>query len=126
VSTTNCTLTIGYWKTHLSVTAQYLPQTLGSTTVSTTTQAYQILQKEDSSNGLEKLQAQLLGAKLSIARGADPSAVSSTIATADWYLSTRTTKDWGKQSKDDKATILELATTLDRYNNGVIGPGHCP
>lgn len=107
------------------MTAQYLPQTLGSLTVSNAAQAYQILRKEDSSNGLEKLQAQLLAAKLSIARGADASAVSSTIAAADSALSTYPTKSWGGLSKSVKATILGLATTLDRYNNGYLGPGHC-
>lgn len=125
VATTNCTYTIGYWKTHGGVTARYLPQTLGATTVSNSAQAFLIFKKEDSSNGLEKLQAQLLAAKLSIARGADPSAVSATVAAADAQLRTYATRDWNKLSKSGKSAVLELATTLDRYNNGVIGPGHC-
>lgn len=126
VGTTNCTLTIGYWKNHASVTALYLPQRLGNDIVSGTSTAVNILKKEDSSNGLEKLKAQLLAAKLSIARGADPSEISSTVAQADTQIASYPVSRWNALPKSVQAAILAAATKLDQYNNGIIGPGHCP
>jgi P pilus assembly chaperone PapD len=125
-ATTNCTLTIGYWKTHGSETAKYLPQTLGNELVTQAAVAVNILKKEDSSVGTEKLKAQLLAAKLSIKRGADPSAVSSTIIQADEQLRRYATTKWTLIPKSIQSAILATASTLDKYNNGIIGPGHCP
>ncbi|WP_010246532.1 hypothetical protein [Acetivibrio cellulolyticus] len=84
-----CTFTIGYWKTHAGFTgnnpdlvSKHLPIWLGtpngakSIQVTTPEQAVAILSfSGDASNGINKLYAQLLGAKLNIDNGADPTAV---------------------------------------------------
>jgi P pilus assembly chaperone PapD len=127
--TTNCTLTIGYWKTHGSEVAKYLLPSgisLGNELVTQAAAAVNILKKEDSSNGLEKLRAQLLAAKLSIKRGADPSAVANTITQADGQLRQYGGIKWTTLPKAIQSAILATASTLDKYNNGIIGPGHCP
>jgi hypothetical protein len=138
-----CTVTIGFFKTHAGFTGHnpdvitaLLPQTLGSgggksITVTTAAQAVSLLSFKgsnnvfDPSNGINKLYAQLLAAKLNIAGGADGSAVSSTIAAADAFLTTHDSTDWKNLSKSEKQMVLGWMTTLDSFNNGLIGPGHC-
>ena len=139
-----CTVTIGFWKTHAGFSGHnsdlitpHLPLLLGTfggaktITVTTATQAVSLLSFQgsngvfDASNGINKLYAQLLAAKLSIANGADGSAVASTIAAADAFLATHNSTDWAGLSKSQKKAVLGWMTTLDNYNNGVIGPGHC-
>ena len=138
-----CTLTIGYWKTHAGFTGnnadvvtQYLPIYLGTqggtytTKVSNPTQAVNILNKEnDSSNGIQKLKAQLLGAKLNIANGASKTGIAGVISNADAFLAAHPASDWTatppKLTKAEKNQVLSWATKLDQYNNGLIGPGHC-
>jgi hypothetical protein len=136
---TGCTLTIGYWKTHAGFTgnnadmvSSRLPLWLGtagglkSVQVTAASQAVELLSMSgDASNGINKLYAQLLGAKLSIAAGASPTAVASTIAAADAFLATHNAGDWASLSKTQQKQVLTWATTLDNYNNGVTGPGHC-
>ena len=132
-----CTRTIGYWKTHAGfgpqadVVTPLLPVWLGtaggakSINVTTASLAVQLLKKGDSSNGIEKLYAQLLGAKLNIKSGASSSSVSSVIAAADAFLATRNAADWDSLTATQKAQVLSWMTTLDNYNNGLVGPEHC-
>ena len=135
-----CTLTIGYWKTHAGFTGrnpdnvtQYLPQWLGtpfapsSVQITTAAQAVQALSMElgTSSNGITKLYAQLLAAKLNIARGASGADVAATIGQADAYLATHGFSAWATVSKAEKTKILTWMTLLDAFNNGDLGPGHC-
>jgi hypothetical protein len=132
-----CSLTIGYWKTHAGFGPQadmvtpLLPQYLGIQSVLTNLRAVQFLSFYGSdyvfapSNGINKLYAQLLGAKLNIANGADGSAIASTISQADAYLLSWSSPSWFSINKNQKNMILSLASTLDQYNNGLIGPGHC-
>lgn len=138
-----CTLTIGYWKTHAGFGPQadmvtpLLPQWLGtaggskSIQVTSAAQAVQFLSFRGSnnvfnaSNGINKLYAQLLGAKLNIANGADGSVVSAIIAAADAFLANHNSTDWNSLSKAQRNLVLLWASALDDYNNGLIGPGHC-
>jgi len=137
-----CTLTIGYWKTHAGlgpqpgVVSQFLPIWLGtprlpgesnkSIEVTSAEQAVFILNfRGDASNGINKLYAQLLAAKLNQASGADISAVASTISAADAFLATHNSLDWAGLSRAQKQLVLGWATTLDNYNRGITGPGHC-
>jgi len=139
-----CTYTIGYWKTHAGFTGnnadvvtQFLPILLGAAggaktqSVDTAAEAVQFLSFYgsnnvlDASNGINKLYAQLLVAKLAIANGADGSAVAATIAAADAFLANKNSTNWSSLSKAQKNTVLGWVTTLDNFNNGVIGPGHC-
>ncbi len=133
-----CTYTIGYWKNHAGMgkgnqedlVSQLLPLTLGtgsgkSVQVTTAQQAYDILSIPDASNGIDKLSAQLLGAKLNIANGACSKEVGGTIDAADSFLAVHNSGDWGSLDKDIQQQVLDWMSTLDDYNNGKIGPGHC-
>lgn len=134
-----CTFTIGYWKTHAGFTGNnpdlvtpLLPIWLGtpagskSIEVKDASQAVAILSfSGDASNGINKLEAQLLGAKLNINNKADGTIVSTIIAYADGFLATHNSADWTSLTKTQRNQVLSWATTLDNYNNGLIGPGHC-
>lgn len=133
-----CTRTIGYWKNHAGfgpqrdVVTPLLPVWLGvaagakSVFVTTAGQAVELLNKAgDASNGINKLYAQLLGARLNIKSGSDGSAILQTITQADVFLSTHAAADWAGLSQAQRQTILAWMSTLDDYNNGRIGPGHC-
>lgn len=139
---TGCTRTIGYWKNHAGfgpqadVVTQYLPISLGSGAgktqiVGTAAKAVQFLEfrgsnaVKEASNGVNKLYAQLLGAKLNIAGGASGSAVASIIAAADAFLAANDSLSWASLSKSAKATVNSWMSALDDYNNGLTGPGHC-
>jgi hypothetical protein len=135
-----CTLTIGYWKTHAGFhgnnpdrVTQYLPIWLGtgsgkSIHVTGAEQAMNILGQHHlghPSNGITKLYAQLLGAKLNIANGADDRAAASTIAAADDFLEDHDWMDWESLSRAERRRVNRWKNRLDDYNNGRIGPGHC-
>lgn len=135
-----CSYTIGYWKTHAGfgpqadVVTALLPIWLGtagggkSIQVTDAAMAVAILGQQTygvPSNGITKLYAQHLGAKLNIAAGADGSAVATAIATADAFLATHDWHDWSGLSSSNKALVNSWKSLLDNYNNGVIGPGHC-
>ena len=67
---------------------------------------------------------QLIAAKLNVASGADSSAIASTITAADNFLTAHPLgSSLGSAAKTQGTS---LASTLDNYNNGLIGPGHCP
>ena len=139
-----CTLTIGFWKTHAgqykwgqgnqgdAITA-LLPQYLGTqggaktVTVSTAQQAVSILSfnntsNSTASNGITKLYAQLLAAKLNVANGADGSTISAAILAADTFLATHNEADWNGLTKPQKNQVLSWMSTFDTFNNS----GHCP
>ncbi|MEE9553434.1 MAG: SdrD B-like domain-containing protein [candidate division Zixibacteria bacterium] len=135
-----CSLTIGYWKTHAGFGPQpdmvtaLLPIWLGdaggtnSIQVTTAAIAVDILSQDvygDPSNGITKLYAQLLGAKLNIANGASGSAVNNTINNADEFIADHDWTEWDGLSNNVQRMILRWHDKLDDYNNGDIGPGHC-
>ncbi len=131
--TQGCTLTIGYYKNHPTAIAP-LPINLGTTggaktlVVSSQTIGVNVLGQHTygtPENGITKLYAQLLAAKLNGLRGASLTAVASTISAADAFLATHNQNDWSTLTATEVASVLAWHTTLDNYNNGLIGPGHC-
>jgi hypothetical protein len=135
-----CTYTIGFWKTHadptpgnqLNVMGPLLPVWLGleggakSVKVVGTLQGIALLEKaDDASNGINKLYAQLFGAKLNIKNGADGTAIADLIVAADKTLASVNALDWSTLKAAKQNQILNWALALDRYNNGLDGPGHC-
>ncbi len=135
-----CTHTIGYWKTHAGfgpqndVVTPLLPIWLGdpggekSLEITTAGMAVDILKMKTygkPSNGITKLYAQLLGAKLSVVDGAGASAVSAVITEADAFLADYDWHDWKSLGEFEKFMVNNWQGTLDDYNNGLIGPGHC-
>jgi hypothetical protein len=135
------TRTIGYWKTHCGfgpqedVVSTFLPLLLGEAggvdtqVVSTNSEAYSIFNTKDyggGSNGIAKLYAQLLAAKLNLANGADGTAIWETVAAADAFLAVTSWMEWSSLQKCDKKMVLSWMDTLDQYNNGLLGPSHYP
>lgn len=135
-----CSLTIGFWKTHAGfgpqadVVTPLLPILLGdaggmkTVNVNSAAMAVSILQMKDyggGKNGIAKLYAQMLGAKLNLANGADGSDIAAAIADADEFLATHNHLDWTSLSKSQKAMVNGLMSLFDDYNNGLVGPGHC-
>jgi hypothetical protein len=145
--TNGCTLTIGYWKTHAGFTGnnadrvtQYLPITLGcpppqyakGANVTSNVQSTAILTFNalfgGASNGLNKVAAQLLASKLNIANGATaPSAVVTSMNNANTLLCQYgfNPGSWSSLSNSVKNNINSVASSLDKYNNGLAGVAHC-
>lgn len=135
-----CTRTIGYWKTHdgfgpqADMVSELLPIWLGnaggdkSLHVTSAQMASDILDQSvygHPSNGISKLYAQLLAAKLNIAADSDGSVISTAIANADAFLADHDWNDWGSLSRAQKNMVNGWKSMFDDYNNGIIGPGHC-
>ena len=117
-----CTLTQGFWKNHPN---QWPVSILTLGTVSyTKVELLSILGTPVRGNGLLSLAHQLIAAKLNIANGADPSAVAAAIAAADALIGSLEVPPVGGGYLDPDLTG-GLTTTLDNYNKGLIGPGHC-
>ncbi len=117
----NCTYTQGFWKNHPEVwPVDHI--TIGGVTYAKG-EALKILETPPRGDATYILAHQLIGAKLNILNGADPSDVAATIADADnWLIEHPLGSD---PSNPGRAQGIALAGALDDYNNGLIGPGHC-
>jgi len=130
-------LTIGYWKTHAGFNGNnddVVTELLGtgiwlgtpggedSILVTTAEQAFRILQFNGAaSNGINKLYAQLLAAKLNILNGAYASdEVLDMISDADEFLATHDASSWTSITKPEKQEVLSWMSMLDKYNNGML------
>ena len=135
-----CTLTIGFWKTHAGfgpqddVLSMHLPLYLGdmggakTLDVTTAAIAVDVLKMKtygSNSNGITKLYAQLLAAKLNFASGASDGAVADYVTDADAFLADNDWTDWDGLSDADQDMVMMWQGSFDDYNNGLIGPGHC-
>jgi hypothetical protein len=117
-----CTYTLGYWKNHPQVwPVQSLK--LGTTSYAQA-QLLAIFGQPVKGNGLTSLSHQLIAAKLNIAAGADPTAAAAAISAADALIGGLVVPPVGSGFLAPSSTS-GLITTLDNYNNGVTGPGHC-
>ena len=118
-----CTFTQGFWKTH----AEDWP--VASVTVGTVTYSQAdllaIFNTSPAGNGLITLAHQLIAAKLNVAGGADDSSIAGAIAAADTLIGGLVIPPIGSGSLPPSATS-SLTATLDSFNQGIIGPGHCP
>ncbi len=131
-----CTHTIGYWMNWTGLgpqpdmVSQYLPIWLGtpggdeSIAVTDVEIAVEIFGRMGS-NGIGRLQAQLLGTKLSIADGASDTDLGDAIMMADQFLAEHSFDDWYDLSRQDKNMVNQWKDLFDAFNNGCIGPGHC-
>jgi hypothetical protein len=135
-----CTLTIGFWKNHAGFGPQadvlspllpiYLGDVGGAETllVDSAAEAVAILKMKaygGASNGIAKLYAQLLAAKLNVANGADDSDIADAIDDADEFLAMYDHGDWNNLTRTQKNFVNRLMSMFDRYNNGETCPGHC-
>lgn len=116
-----CSLTQGYWKNHPEAwPVEEIP--IGGA-VYTRAEALVILSTPPAHGDATYILAhQLIAAKLNILNGADGADISDTIDAADAWLAAN---PLGSRPKADRKSGIALAETLDRYNNGLIGPGHC-
>jgi len=135
-----CTRSKGYWKNHAGFGPQddmvtdLLPIRLGnegddkSLAVTDAQIAVDVLHQHTyghPSNGITKLYAQLLAAKLNIANGAAAVDIGDVIAEADDFLAMHDWMDWENLDNSQKHEILGWKDMLDDYNNGHTGPGYC-
>jgi hypothetical protein len=125
-----CTYTQGFWKTHGPIpTGNNVNEwpvtglTLG-TVAYTDLELLSIFNTPAGGNGLISLAHQLMAAKLNVANGADGTSVAAAIAAADALIGNLIVPPVGAGSLPPSATS-SLTGTLDSFNNGLIGPGHC-
>lgn len=118
----NCTFTQGYWKTHYP-SWPVSSLMLGNVSYSAS-QLEQIFNEPVGGNGLIALAHQLIAAKLNIANGANPSAISTTIANDDAMIGNLVVPPIGSGSLPTSQTSTDTQT-LDDWNSGITGPGHC-
>ena len=131
-----CTLTIGYWKTH----SFYGPATPADPTwdllpSGPDTQFYlsgqswiDVFNTPVEGNQYYNLAHQFMGAVLNVLNGASaPGEVTDAIAAANSLFNTYTPAQIAALRGNDplRAQFVSLAATLDAYNMGEIGPGHC-
>jgi hypothetical protein len=118
----NCTFTQGYWKNH---TGAWPVGSLTLGTVSyTAAELLLILQTPPQGRKLVILAHQLIAAKLNLANGADPGAISTTVTNADLLIGAKVVPPiGGGMLTNNPATAY--ANALDDFNNGLVGPGHC-
>jgi len=76
-------------------------------------------------NGILKLRAQLLAAKLNIADGAQDTDIADVISEADGFLANHTFRDWRRMRWQARKDVLTWTRMLKKFNNGKIGPGSC-
>lgn len=128
-----CTLTPGYWKTHADpARKQYdatwnLLSALGPNTLFDGGPAtyLQTLNTSPNGNVYYILAHAYIAAQLNGLAGADQSAISSALTGAAAFFAAHTPATAAGLKGGAKSSAIALATTLDNYNNGVIGPGHC-
>jgi hypothetical protein len=141
-----CTRTALYWLAHAGVRqgspdliSPLLPIRLGlppdtgspgarGILVTTARQAAMILRDGLSLsqwNGIARLQAQLLAAKLNARAGASTAAVTDIISAADGFLTTYDTSSWSRLTIRQRARARALALKLEEWNVGLAGPGRC-
>ncbi len=117
----NCTYTIGYWKNHPEAWPVN-SVVLGNTTY-VKAAGIAILGNPGGADATYQLAAQLIAAKLNVVKGANNSAIASTITQADNFLKS---KPYGSNPQgSDRTTAINLATALENWNSGKTGPGHC-
>jgi hypothetical protein len=128
-----CTLTQGYWKTHSREgPAPYdnAWQNLGPDEEDTLffnsgKTWYEVFWTPPAGNAYYNLAHQYMAAKLNILNGASaPQQVLDAMAGAEALFNAQGIGDTTLTSAERKKA-LSYASTLDKYNNGLIGPGHC-
>lgn len=125
-----CSLTWGYWKTHSEFgPAPYddawaqLPNGASTPFFLSGQTWYQMLRTEPRGNAYYILAHQYAAAYLNKLNGADVTVISSQLTDAEALFKLYEPSD--KLSSSVRSTFIALAYTLDQYNNGNIGPGHC-
>ena len=129
-----CTYTLGYWKTHSEFgpapydpTWAKLPNGASTTFFLSGNTWIGVFGTPPAGNAYYQWSQQDLAAKLNVLGGADPTAAAAAIASAETLFNSYTPAQVAALPKNSatRALFISLAGTLDKYNNGIIGPGHC-
>ncbi len=119
----SCTLTQGYWKNHQEewdAQGERVVWTGQTFFKSGRTYAQIMAMNPSGGNSYIQLAHQYIAAKLNVNGGADPAIDASITQAESLFNSLSQGTTYIKN-----ASWTSLATTLDNYNNGVTGPGHC-
>jgi hypothetical protein len=126
-----CTYTQGYWKTHGPIPTGNNSNEWPVTSLTLGSVSYTDLEllsifgaTPAGGNGLVSLAHQLIAAKLNVENGADGTSVAAAIAAADALIGGLVVPPVGAGSLPSSATS-SLTATLDSFNQGLTGPGHC-
>ena len=117
----NCTFTIHFWKVYGG--AWETNNIIFGERAYTKVQAISILNIEDPSLATTRLMQHYITALLNTLKGADPTEIERTMERALEWLITHPPEVGLNQSESLAGEIL--ADSLEDYNNGEIGPGHC-
>ena len=134
-SGSGCTLTPGYWKTHSAESGKYdikwtnLPdmdqdgkEEYEKEMFYTSGMSYlEVISSPTVGDSYIILSRAFGAANLNILAGSDPTDVVDEMMQAKDLLSNYTIES-AEQVRD---LFVSVAATLDKYNNGIIGPGHC-
>ncbi len=124
-TTTDCTVSQGYWKNHPESWSRVSSLTLGSVTY-TQAQLLAILRQPARGNGLVSLAHQLIATRLNMQLGVLPTPfVAAAVTGADALIGTQVVPPIGGGRVTPCETRV-LTWTLGAFNSGLIGPGRCP
>jgi hypothetical protein len=124
-TSTDCTVSLGYWTKHPESWSRVTSIKLGSVTY-TQAQIIAILRRPARGNGLVSLAHQLIATRLNLLLGVVPSAaVSHAVALADTAIGSMIVPPIGGGRLIPCAT-RQLTWTLRNFNNGKLGPERCP
>jgi hypothetical protein len=124
-TSTDCTVTQGYWKNHPGSWSRVISLKLGSVTYDQA-QILDILRQPAKGNGLVSLAHQLIATRLNLLLGAvPPESVNLAVSLADTAIGTLVVPPVGGGRLVPGSTS-PITWTLDEFNNGLLGPGHCP
>ena len=129
---TACVRTQGYWKNH----SKYGPspyddtwEEIGEDTpfYESGQSYYQVLWTNPNGNAYYQLAHQFIAAQLNIKAGASQGPISAEMARAMEIFNAYTPAQIGELKGNDplRKEMLEIGETLDRYNNGLLGPAKC-
>jgi len=127
-----CTYTQGYWKTHADPKKKQYDPTWAevggpNAPFFLSGQTYLKVMQMPSADGnvYYILAQQYIAAKLNSFVASTPQEVDDAIAAAKDFFETYTPAAALELAPEMRQTYINYATTLDNYNNGLIGPGHC-
>jgi hypothetical protein len=124
-TSTDCTVSQGYWKNHPESWSRVPTLTLGSVSY-TQAQILAILRQPARGNGLVSLAHQLIATRLNLLLGAvPPASVSLAVDLADETIGTLVVPPLGG-GRLLPCSTSGLTWTFREFNTGSIGPGHCP
>ncbi|MEZ4682520.1 MAG: hypothetical protein R2932_50765 [Caldilineaceae bacterium] len=129
-----CTLTQGYWKTHSEKGPAPYDDAWSQLANGADTpfflsghSYFEVLWTAPAGNVYYNLAHQYIAAELNALNDADFTTVQSTFDAATSLLNTYTPQEIAalRPNNSVRKLFVSLAATLDKYNNGLIGPGHC-